>query len=111
MKRIFRISGSIAAAQLLCFWLSYALLIKQWSHHSLFGLFQILPSPPPTLFEDFIFGAFVILGTPFSVLLGYIKSAYFMPALILCSFLNCVLWGICLGLPIYVIGKKIRQRH
>jgi hypothetical protein len=109
MKRFFKIAGIIAVAHLAFFWISYALLAARWSHISPLQFFGILPTPPPSHFEVFVQWVFIILGVPFSILLDGTSSVYLMPALILCSVLNSVVWDACLALPIYGVSKRFHH--
>lgn len=101
--------GWVAAAHQLCFWTSYALLIAQWSHVSLFEFFGILPLPPPSAFKSSVFWAFIILGAPSSALLECFATAYFLPALVVCSIFNGVLWGAGLAWPIHQLSQRFRH--
>lgn len=109
MNKFFTIASIVAVTNLLCFWISYALLEAQWSHVSLLQLFGFAPAPSPSHLAVFVQWAFIVLGAPSSILLDGISSAYLMPALILCSVLNSVVWGVCLALPIYGVSKRFRH--
>jgi hypothetical protein len=109
MKKYFKIMSVVAVTNLLCFWISYGVLMAQWSHISALQLFGFLPAPPPSHFAMFVQWAFIVLGAPSSLLLDGVSSAFFMPALILCSVLNSIVWGVCLALPIYGVSKRFRH--
>jgi len=109
MKRLLKTAGGVAIAHLICFWLSYTLLDARWSHISPLQFFGIFPMPAPSHFEVFIQWVFIILGAPFSILLDGSSSAHLMPALILCSVLNSIVWGVILALPIYGISKRFHH--
>jgi hypothetical protein len=108
MKKFPKIASIVAVTNLLCFWISYAFLEAHWSHISPLQFFGILPTPAPSHFAVFVNWAFIVLGAPTSILLDGISSAYLMPALILCSVLNSIVWGVCLALPIYGVSKRFR---
>jgi hypothetical protein len=109
MKKFFKIATVVAVTNLLCFWISYAGLMAQWSHISVLQFFGFLPAPPPSHFAVFVQWAFIVLGTPSCILLDGVGSAYFMSAMILCSILNSVVWGVCLALPIYGVSKRLHH--
>jgi hypothetical protein len=109
IKRFFKIASIVAVTNLLCFWISYALLEAQWSHISLLQFFGFLPSPPPSHFAVFVQWVFIISGMPSCILLDGVGSAYFMPVMIFCSILTGIVWGICLALPIYGVSKRFHH--
>ena len=109
MKKFFKIVGIVAVANLLCFWVSYGLLIASWPHMTLSQFFGFMPASQPSHFAVFVQWAFIVLGTPSSILLDGISGAYLILALILCSILNSVIWGICLALPIYGVSRRFRH--
>ncbi len=109
MKPFLKIASVVAVTNVLCFWISYALLEAQWSHISVFQFFGFVPTPPPSHFAVFVQWAFIALGAPCSILLDGVSSAYFMPALILCSVLNSIVWGVCLAFLICGVSKKFRH--
>ena len=111
MKWFLKIAGIVAVTHLMCFWTSYLLLRAQWSHISLFQFFGFVPTPPPSHFEAFVQWAFIVLGVPASILLDGVNSAYLLPAIILVSILNSIVWGVCLALPIYGVCKRFRFHH
>jgi len=109
MKKFVKIVGIVAAANLLCFWISCGLLIALWSRVTLWQFFGFVPAPMPSHFAVLVLWAFIVLGAPSSILLDGVSNAYFMPTMILCSVLNSVVWGICLALPIFVVSKSFRH--
>jgi len=106
-----RTLGIVAVAHLVCFWISYAILVAQWSHISPWQFFGLVPSPPPSHFEVFAQWAFIILGAPFSILIDGISLDHFIPALILCSVLNSALWSFCLVAMIYGVSNRFRREY
>ena len=96
MKKYFRIVSIVAITDLLCFWSCYALLDAYWSDTSTSTL------------VIFIEWASLVFGAPISILLDN-ASTHFMSALILCSVLNSIVWGVCLGFPIYGVSKRFQH--
>ena len=109
MNKFLKIASILAITHLLCFWTSYALLKAQWSHISFFQFFGFVPTPPPSHFEVCVQWAFIVLDVPASILLDGINSAYLLPAMILVSVLNSIVWGVCLALPIYGVSKRFHH--
>jgi hypothetical protein len=109
MKAFFKKASIVAVTNLLCFWISYGLLETQWSHVSLLQFFGFVPAPQPSHFAVFVQWAFIILGAPSSILLDGISGANLMPALIMCSVLNSIVWGVCLALSIYGVSKRFQH--
>ena len=109
MKPFLKIVGSVAAANLGCFWIAYWLLMAAWPHTGLGQFLGIEQTPAPSQWLVFLVWSFGILGAPASVLLDGSGSEHFMLLLVLSSLLNCLIWGMCLGYPIYAIGKRLRK--
>lgn len=109
MKPFLKIVGSVAVVYLICFWIAYGLLIFAWPHTDLGQFLGIEQTPPPSHWFVLVLWSFVILGAPASVLLDGSGSEHFLLLLALSSLLNCVIWGVCLGYPIYAVGKRFRN--
>lgn len=109
IKKFLKIASIVAVTNLLCFWISYALLETLWLHFSPLHFLGFVPTPPPSHFAVFILRGFIILGGPSSILLDGISGVYFMPALILCSMLNSFVWGVSLASPIYGVSKRFHH--
>jgi hypothetical protein len=109
MKKFLKIGTIIAVANLLLFWTAYGLLVTAWPHT---GLSQFLGfSPPPAVPHWLVFcmWAFVVLGAPGSIILDGTGGDHFIFLLVLSSVLNCILWGLCLGFPIYALTKRLHS--
>jgi hypothetical protein len=91
MKKYFKIVSIVALTNLLCFWSCYALLDTYW--------------PDTSALMIFVQWASLVFGAPISIFLDN-ASAHYMSALILCSVLNSIVWGICLAFPIYGVSKR-----
>jgi hypothetical protein len=109
MKKFIKIASIVAASNLLCFWLIYGLLMAVIAHVTLWQFFGFAPASPSSHFFDFLLWMFVILSAPASILMDGVSSTYFTFALILCSALNSIIWGICLACPIYGVSKRVRH--
>jgi hypothetical protein len=109
VKKFLKIVGIVVVANLLCFWISYGLLVASWQHVTLWQFFGLVSTPPPSHFANFVLWAFIVLGAPSSILLDGMSSVYLVPAMILCSILNSIVWGVCLALPIYGVSKRFRH--
>jgi hypothetical protein len=110
MKKFFKTVGIVAGANFILFWITYGLLMAARPHPTIWQFFGFAPSPPSSLSFDFLLWAFVVLGAPGSIILDGVSSANLMPLMVLCSILNCVIWGLGLGFPIYAVTKKFRER-
>jgi uncharacterized membrane protein YagU involved in acid resistance len=109
MKKFVKVFAVVAVSYLLCFWTCYVLLVASWAHITLWQFLGFEPAPSTSHFAVFVRWAFIVLAVPSSILLDGISSAYLMPAVILCSVLNSVVWGACLALPIYGVRRRFRH--
>jgi hypothetical protein len=109
MKKFPKTVGVVAVANLCCFWVAYGLMSAAWRHVTLGQFLGFVPAPPPSHSQTFLVWIFVILGAPTSIMLDGVSSEYLMPLLVLSSVLNCIIWGVCLGFPIYAVSKRLRN--
>jgi hypothetical protein len=109
LKRFLKTVGSVAVVNLGCFCTAYALLMAYWPHTGLGQFLGIEPTPPASHWFFLLLWGVIILGAPASVLLDGTGSEHFLLLLVLSSLLNCGIWGVCLGYPIYAFGKRFRR--
>jgi hypothetical protein len=109
MKPLFKVLGTVAAGNLVCFWIFYGLLMAARPHTGLGQFMGIELMPAPSL--PFLLWGFVILGAPCSVLLDGTGGDYFVLHLVLSSLLNSIIWGVCLGYAIYAIIRRFRPTN
>ncbi len=106
MKKFLKTAGIVAVANFLCFWMIYGLLAAAWPHAGLGQFLGFAPAPPPSHWLVFLQWTFGVLSAPGSVMLDGVGSANMMLLIVLCSILNCIIWGVCLGFPVYAIRKR-----
>jgi hypothetical protein len=109
MKRLLKITGTVAVANLLCFWISYGLLtaVGTWLWET-YGF----DDPPMALrvFIKLLFWCVELFGTPgVTIPLDRLHSEHMMWLVLVCSILNSVIWGICFGFLAYTVAKRFRR--
>jgi hypothetical protein len=109
MRQFLKSVSVIAAANFLCFWIVYGLLTAAMPRIGLLQFLGFAPSPPPSHWQVLLVWAFIILSAPGSILLDGAGGDHFISLLILCSVLNCIFWGVCLGGLVYAIRRRVRQ--
>lgn len=109
MKTLIKIIGIVAIANLICFWIAYGLLISAWPDIGLGQVLGIEQAPPPSHWLTILMWNFIILAAPTSAFLDGTGGDHFLLIFALSSLLNCVIWGVCLGYPIYAIGKRFQN--
>jgi hypothetical protein len=99
MKKLLKVASVIAVANLVAFWIVYALVLT-----------LPLPLPvPESGWWPVLFWAFVVLAAPASIVLDGVNTGafYYVPLLVISSVLNCIIWGLCLGFPIHALSKRL----
>src|SRR5258705_13030408 len=109
MKTYPKTVSTVAAANFLCFWIAYGLLVAAWPQAGLSQFVGFAYTPPPSHLLGFLLWTFVILGAPTSIILDGVNGEHFMLLQVLSSILNCTIWGLCLGFPIYAVSKRLRN--
>jgi len=109
MQKCLKIVLLVAGANLLCFWVFYGLLMAAWPHVGLSQFLGILPAPPRSYWILFLLSLFTVLGFPGLFLLDGVESEHYMILMVLCSVLNCMIWGVCIGVPMFAICRRFHH--
>ena len=111
MRKILKIAGIVAVANLLCFWISYGLVavVGVWA----FEHYGFADGRAPAVLSfgfDLLVRAIGILGTP-GVTIPFDRMHVELTPfhLVSCSILNAVIWGLGFGFVVYPIVKKFRR--
>jgi hypothetical protein len=74
---------------------------------SLWQFFGFAPSPQPSIWQNIFMDVFIALGIPMSLMMSLSDHGPGTFMFELLSLANSVVWGLCIGFPIY----KIRRRY
>ncbi len=88
------------------FWISWVLLMIALPPLSAWQFFGFAPTPPPTVWQSSAMLAFQILSAPMSLIYEVVHhdSSRFLFGLL--SLGNSIVWGLCVGFPIYAIRRR-----
>ena len=107
MKKIFNIALIVAAINLLLVWAAYGLLVASgFELFTFWSLFGLAPAPTHSPWQMFLLHLFGLLSGP----TRWIAEPKGMLTIVLLSVSNSIIWGLCLGLPIYAITHRF-GRH
>ena len=106
MKKFANIFCIVAVVSLVMFWVAERLFVVTAQPLTLGQLFLGIPSPPPSLWHSIVTWSFIVLSAPMSLMLSVSDHAISTPVYVLLSLANSIVWGLCLGLPIYIIKQK-----
>ena len=106
MKQFTKTFVIVASTSLLLFWISWALLMIALPPISAWQFFGFAPTPPPTFWQSFAMFAFEVLSAPMSFIYEVVDhdSSRFIFGLL--SLANSIVWGLCVGFPIYAIRRR-----
>jgi hypothetical protein len=106
MNKFFRTVVSVAVANLLLFWIVYGILLAPWPRSGLSQTLGFSPPEPLSPWQALLIWAYVVLGAPGSIILDGTGGNNFVFLQVLCSILNCIIWGLFFGSFIYAVRKR-----
>ena len=106
MKQFTKTFVVAASTSFLLFWLSWLLLMLVLPPISAWQFFGFAPTPPPTFWQSFAMFTFEVLSAPMSLIYEVVHhdGSRFLFGLL--SLVNSLVWGLCVGFPIYVIRRR-----
>jgi hypothetical protein len=106
MKKFAKTFCIVSVVSLFLFWIAWGLLMAVLPPISLWQFFGFTQSPPPSFWQSFFMLLFEVLSMPMSLmyeLVGHDGSRFVFALL---SLVNSVVWGLCIGFPIYAVKRR-----
>src|SRR5664279_5438881 len=106
MKQFAKTFCIVSGVSLLLFWVAWGLLMAVLPSISLWQFFGFTPSPPPSFWQSFSMLLFEVLSMHMSFMYEVVghDGSRFVFALL--SLANSVVWGLCIGFPIYAVKRR-----
>ena len=100
----------VASTSFFLFWVSWALLMVALPPISAWQFFGFSPAPPPSYWQSFVVFVFVAVSMPMSIMYEIVHHDNSGLLFGLLSLANSVVWGLCVGSPIYAIKRRFFTR-
>jgi uncharacterized membrane protein len=104
MKKFIKMVLIIAGSNLLLVWITGGLFVAMLPKESLWQFLGLVPSPPPSHWQNSVGLLLGVLSSPLSWLLTGMTSTF---VLVVLSILNSFIWGVCIGFPLYVLKERL----
>jgi hypothetical protein len=106
LKVIFRQALSVTGISFLLFWIIWGLLMAALPPIGLWQFLGFAPTPPPSFWQSLLMLLFEVLSLPASIMMSVVNHDTGKCGFALFSLANSVVWGLCLGFPIYAAQRR-----
>jgi hypothetical protein len=103
MKKFAKTFCIVSGVSLVLFWIAWGMLMAVLPPVSLSQAFGLTP---PSFWQSFFLVLLEVLGIPASLMMSFSNQNPSTFVVILLSLANSVVWGLCIGFPIYAIRRK-----
>jgi hypothetical protein len=110
MKKFAKTFYITTGISLLLFWITWGLLMMVLPPISLWQFFGFMPLPPQSFWQSFFMLAFGVVSIPESFILEVFHNDGSRFVFALFSLANSVVWGFCIGFPVYAIKRRLSTR-